>query len=920
MSRRFSAVSWLALAATGVLAAMPGAAHATDTTVAAGTTRSTALNMAGADTLNVEATGTFETSGTAVTINGASTTLSIDNAGTIRSTDNRAIRLNDGTVNNSHSLTVTNRETGLIESTGDDAFQISNPLYGGTVVVENSGTIQSSESRAINFNAATGGTITINNRATGLISAAIGADVMRPGENATVNNYGAIQSFADSTDFDGDGIDFQDKAGGAVNNFEGGLIEGSKHGVTGDMGAAVVNEEGATIRGRNGSGINFDTSGSAAPVSIVNHGLISGEAQVESSTDTDGDGVDVDGLVAIENYGTIQAMGARGFKDGVLTDPNISDGISAGGGTINNYAGGVIYSVQRGILIDDSEGGAAFAATTINNEGTITSLSGQAITLTGDWNDTLVNKGVITGDVKMGGGADTATLHAGQSIDGLLDGEAGANTLDLADYGTSTVGALDNFETLKVGIAGNGDHGQLDVTDTATISGGTVEIEAGAGPYQIGTSYTLIDTGGGIVGTGFSDVSSGFLFIDPTLGGGTDSVTVTLDRNDVAFASVAATANQKAVANAIDAGDDTAALYQWMVGAQDADAFAASLDGLDGQVHADVKGALAQQSMQVELAILSRLSRLGGVAAKPAEPASAALSFGEADAKDNAASVVMAADDMGYQAWAQGFGVWTSTDGDGNAAGADTNLGGALVGFDLSREGYVFGLAGGYTWGSVDVDGRGASADIGTGLLALYGGANFDAVRLRGGASFGWSAIDTKRQLGIGDVAERPEASYDATTTNLFAELGYRFGHGGATLEPFAGLGWVNVDADGFTETGAPVGGLQSSGSSFDTTYTTLGLRAAADPFAVGGASLTPRGMIGWRHAFDDVTPEAALAFAGTGAFTVDGAPLARDALLLEAGLDVAINRNVNLGLTYSGAFGDGTTANAVRLVGELKF
>src|SRR5690606_29179487 len=111
-------------------------------------------------------------------------------------------------------LTVVNRATGLIESTGDDAFQISNPLNGGTVLVENYGAIQSSESRAINFNAATGGTITIQNYASGVISAAIGADVMRPGENATINNYGVIRSDADSTDFDGDGIDFQDKAGG----------------------------------------------------------------------------------------------------------------------------------------------------------------------------------------------------------------------------------------------------------------------------------------------------------------------------------------------------------------------------------------------------------------------------------------------------------------------------------------------------------------------------------------------------------------------------------------------------------------------------------------------------------------------------------------------------------------------------------
>jgi subtilase-type serine protease len=906
----------MALAATGVLATMSNAAYGADTTVVAGTPRTTALNMAGADTLTVQAGGSFQTSATAVTINGASTTLSIDNAGTIKSTGNRAIRLNDSTINNSHSLTLTNRSTGLIESNGDDTIQISNPLYGGTVLVENYGTITSTASRAINLNAATGGTIRINNYATGVISAATGADVMRPGENATINNYGKIQSSVNADSFSGDGIDFQDKGGGAVNNFTGGLIEGSKHGIAGDLGATIVNEAGATIRGRNGSGINFDT-GATTTVHVTNFGLISGEAQVTSSTDTDGDGVDVDGLVAIENYGTIQALGARGFKDGVLTDPNISDAISIGGGTINNYADGVIHSVQRGILVDDSEGGAAHAATSIYNEGEISSDIGQAITLTGDWNDTLVNKGEIIGDVLMGGGDDAVTLHAGQSIDGLLDGQVGSNTLTLADNGTSTVGSLDNFQTLNASIAGNGDHGHLNVDGVVTLDGGAIALTAAKGPYTLGSSYTLIDAAGGIEGTRFDRVTSDFLFIDPTLGGGDNTVSVTLDRNDVAFASVANSANQRAVANAIDAANGNGELYRWVFGAEDPVALANSFALLDGEVHADVTGALAQQSMQAELAILSRLSRIGGAKA-PAN--SAPLAYGEEPkAKGTSAFNALSPADMGYSAWTQAFGSWTSTDDDGNAAGVDTSLGGVLVGADLTGDGYTLGLAGGYSRGSTDIDDRASSADIDTGLLALYGGMRFDQLRLRGGASIAWSSIETKRTTVIGDIVERPEASYDATTTNLFAELGYESLFGAATVEPFAGIGWVNVDADGFSESNAPITGLRSDGASFDTPYTTLGVRASTD-VTVSGVRLTPRGMLGWRHAFQDV-PDAALAFSGSGTgFTVDGAPIARDSLLLEAGLDVALNVNVNLGLTYAGSFGDGATSNAVKLNGEFKF
>jgi outer membrane autotransporter protein len=65
---------------------------------------------------------------------------------------------------------------------------------------------------------------------------------------------------------------------------------------------------------------------------------------------------------------------------------------------------------------------------------------------------------------------------------------------------------------------------------------------------------------------------------------------------------------------------------------------------------------------------------------------------------------------------------------------------------------------------------------------------------------------------------------------------------------------------------------------------------------------LVPRATLAWQHAFNDVTPNALLAFQGPGVpFTVSGVPLARDSLLAEAGLDLAIGRNATLGLSYAG-------------------
>jgi outer membrane autotransporter protein len=59
--------------------------------------------------------------------------------------------------------------------------------------------------------------------------------------------------------------------------------------------------------------------------------------------------------------------------------------------------------------------------------------------------------------------------------------------------------------------------------------------------------------------------------------------------------------------------------------------------------------------------------------------------------------------------------------------------------------------------------------------------------------------------------------------------------------------------------------------------------------------------MLGWRHAYGDVTPEASLAFSGMGDFEISGLPIARDAALLEAGLDVDLTPATTFGLTYQG-------------------
>ena len=159
---------------------------------------------------------------------------------------------------------------------------------------------------------------------------------------------------------------------------------------------------------------------------------------------------------------------------------------------------------------------------------------------------------------------------------------------------------------------------------------------------------------------------------------------------------------------------------------------------------------------------------------------------------------------------------------------------------------------------------------------------------------------------------EREKASYDADTGQIFGEVAYPTAMGGIALEPFAGLAYVSIDTGSFKENGA-LAALSSRGNDQNVGYSTLGLRAAAT-MAWNSVMVTSHVSAAWQHAFDDVTPGAALAFASTGiGFDITGVPLAEDSALIEAGLDLNLSPTATLGVSYSGQFASDVEDNAVK-------
>ena len=186
------------------------------------------------------------------------------------------------------------------------------------------------------------------------------------------------------------------------------------------------------------------------------------------------------------------------------------------------------------------------------------------------------------------------------------------------------------------------------------------------------------------------------------------------------------------------------------------------------------------------------------------------------------------------------------------------------------------------------------------------------------GGGYTWHDVSGHRAVAFATLSERLDASYDAGALQAFGELGYRLEGAGVSWQPFVNIAHVRLHTDGFAETGGATA-LTAEAQTMQTTLATLGVRPAMQ-VDLGPARATLRGMLGWRHAVGDLIPTTTHRFPGGNAFTAEGAALAREAAVVEAGADLAFGHGGVASITYGGQFGDGVTDQRIRVDVRLAF
>ncbi|WP_339491675.1 MULTISPECIES: autotransporter outer membrane beta-barrel domain-containing protein [unclassified Pseudomonas] len=184
-------------------------------------------------------------------------------------------------------------------------------------------------------------------------------------------------------------------------------------------------------------------------------------------------------------------------------------------------------------------------------------------------------------------------------------------------------------------------------------------------------------------------------------------------------------------------------------------------------------------------------------------------------------------------------------------------------------------------------------------LVGAYALRQDGPLALRLGAVYGSHDGSTKRHVAFNGFRDRLKGRYDATTQQVFGQIGYNLDVGHFDIEPYVQVGYQRYRRDAYTEKGGDAA-LQYNGQAQEHYSSDLGLRLARPLIFDRGMRLTPRLDVGWKHLYGDVRGTSHQRMAsGSGIYTVEGIELDRDSLLLEAGLDLAVSPRHTLGLNY---------------------
>jgi uncharacterized protein with beta-barrel porin domain len=703
--------------------------------------------------------------------------------------------------------------------------------------------------------------------------------------------------------------------------------------------AGSVTSEGDAIRLRTQ---DFNNEGAITPAGELFSNVVGIEGAITSSA---GDGVELSsgGALAVrQNALTISGAVTANTGAGARFA-----GTTVSGNTVTLLVGGRINAASGVVFSGPNPGAPGVNNNTIDNSGVITAPT--AASFGSGTGNRFINRagGVVNGDIRFQSAASELVLFAGSTLNGNAIG-AGSTTTTLTGSGAGQI-ALQRFSGMGALSVTSGSWtatGSASGFQSASITGGALTVNgvfntpftvSGGGVLNgVGSIGSLSLGAGGVVAPGSSigtlNVTGPLSFTtasvyDVEIGGCpglcSDRIIatgpVTISGGNVAvsvFGGLPAPAGRLPIVT----GSSVTGTFSSLTATPDFSSISLEygptdvflnfrVDALTGLSHATAPLLGAYGFSLLTRSTLDRLAEEENGARNPASNGCAIFVFSDGSPSQRVEGAPAEEEGSVTKAWARGFGAAGSIDPSASVAGVNYHLGGFAVGVEKSGGGLSLGAGVGVM--TTDMDQTGHDVDFETAQIMLYGGYEDGPFDIGLALVGGRHSVDSIRTVRLGTVSGDARAAYSGWTYGAALEAGYGFDLGAVQLRPYTGLDYVRTELEAFQETGLPFGDLAVAARSEEVLRVAAGFRASSSKLLFG--ALRPAMRLAYaRELIEGSDFSASFASAPGSGFSLRGAEIGRDRLLVGAGVALRAGKRGALGVSYDGEFSKSDAAHAL--------
>ena len=260
--------------------------------------------------------------------------------------------------------------------------------------------------------------------------------------------------------------------------------------------------------------------------------------------------------------------------------------------------------------------------------------------------------------------------------------------------------------------------------------------------------------------------------------------------------------------------------------------------------------------------------------------------------------------------WFKGVGFFNDINAVGVLPGYAANTGGGILGIDqVFGENTRMGVAGGYTTTDLSMGNAAkANADINSARLNLYAAHSFELLTFSAIGGYAFHDVASKRNL-IGIGTARGDQSQNETSLNFQATMNPQ--NAGYSFLPYAGIQWVHLAQDAYTEHGTPGFDMFVNKADADSLRPYVGMMYQHRLMTESGLGATP--YLSARYSQETIVDSnlSNLSINGSN-FLVSGVRANRSIVGLGGGINTQFRDRVDGFLNYNIDLGDrGTNQNA---------